>query len=96
MKLREKLKSAREKKKYSQTKLAKILGYSSGQFVSNWERGKSYPPVDRLAKMSILLDLDQEELIGLYLNELSHEKRLEFKKAIEFHKSRQLIASVKS
>ena len=88
MKLRDKLKVAREKKGYSQSKLAKVLGYSSGQFVSNWERGQSYPPVDRLAKMSLLLDLDHEELIKLYIIELGEEKKKAFKKALDFHLSR--------
>ena len=88
MNLRDKLKTAREKKGFSQAKLAKILGYSSGQFVSNWERGQSYPPVDRLAKMSLLLNLDHEELIKLYIVELGEEKKKAFKKALDFHISR--------
>jgi transcriptional regulator with XRE-family HTH domain len=88
MKLRDILKTAREKKGYSQSKLAKILGYSSGQFISNWERGQSYPPVDRLAKMSLIFDLDHEELIKLYVLELGEEKKRAFKKALDFHLSR--------
>lgn len=88
MKLKDKLKLARESKGFSQSKLAKVLGYSSGQFVSNWERGQSYPPVDRLAKMSLIFNLDHEELIQLYVLELSEEKKKAFKKALDFHLSR--------
>ena len=88
MKLKDKLKIARQDKGYSQSKLAKVLGYSSGQFISNWERGQSYPPVDRLAKMSLLFGLNHEELLRMYLIEIGEEKKKAFQKALDFHLSR--------
>ena len=88
MNLRERIKEARKKKGLSQQKLAKTLGYSSGQFVSNWERGLSYPPVDRLAKMALIFNFNEEELLEQYLEELIESKKKAFKKSLEFHKSR--------
>lgn len=45
MELKNFLKDARKRAGLSQGELAKILGYTTPQFVSNWERGKcSVPP----------------------------------------------------
>lgn len=88
MNLREKIKEARTEKGLSQQKLAKTLGYSSGQFVSNWERGLSYPPVDRLAKMALIFNFNEEEILKQYLEEIIAIKKKAFRKALDFHKSR--------
>ncbi len=85
MKLKNLIKIKRLEKKYSQAKLAKVLGYSSGQFVSNWERGESYPPMDRLAKMSLLFDLEKGILIELFLKEHAEARQKEYLKAYSFH-----------
>ncbi len=85
MKLKDIIKTKRVEKKYSQVKLAKLLGYSSGQFVSNWERGESYPPMDRLAKIALIFDIEKERLITLFLEEYSESKRKEYQKAYDFH-----------
>lgn len=85
MKLKDLIKRKRLEKKYSQAKLAKILGYSSGQFVSNWERGESCPPIDRLAKMSLIFDLDRKILIELFLKEHAESTEKEYLKAYDFH-----------
>ncbi len=85
MKLREIIKTKRIEKKYSQVSLAKALGYSSGQFVSNWERGESYPPMDRLAKISLLFNLEKENLVELFLKEYIDLKKEEYLKAYDFH-----------
>lgn len=93
MTIKEKIKQARKEKGLSQKKLAKVLGYSSGQFVSNWERGLSAPPVDRLAKMALIFNFDEEELLAQFLEELVESKKKAFKKAMDFHKSRADSAS---
>lgn len=85
MKLKDLIKENRQKQSMSQSRLAKVLGYSSGQFVSNWERGLSLPPVDRLAKISLLFNVDKEVLIQMYLEEISESKRKDFYKAYDFH-----------
>lgn len=84
-KLKDIIKMKRLEKGFSQSSLAKILGYSSGQFVSNWERGESYPPVDRLAKMSLLFEMDDIVLFNLYVEESVKEKKREYEKAHAFH-----------
>ena len=48
------LKEKREECGMSQLEVARQLGYSSPQFVSNWERGIVAPPIDTIA---ILIDL---------------------------------------
>jgi transcriptional regulator with XRE-family HTH domain len=85
MKLRDLIKQKRIEKGFSQAKLAKALGYSSGQFVSNWERGESYPPMDRLAKMSLMFDMDKNIFLKIFLQENSDSKTKEYNKAYAFH-----------
>ena len=59
----------RTKSGLSQTHLARKLGYSSGQFVSNWERGESAPPVDKLAELAESLRIPIEELVEFIIAE---------------------------
>jgi transcriptional regulator with XRE-family HTH domain len=87
MKLKDVLKLKRVEKGFSQEKLATLLGYTSGQFISNWERGESFPPIDRLAKLSLLFGYEDETLLNLFLKESSAAVTKEYVKAIEFHKS---------
>jgi transcriptional regulator with XRE-family HTH domain len=51
------LRKARTKKGLSQSEVAKRLGYSSPQFISNWERGLSSPPIPKLKKLCKIYDL---------------------------------------
>lgn len=53
----------------SQGELAEKLGYSSPQFVSNWERGVANPPVHKLAQLTRLLNIPSDELIETILTE---------------------------
>ncbi len=48
------LKEKRQELGLSQLEVARQLGYSSAQFVSNWERNLVAPPIDTLA---VLIDL---------------------------------------
>lgn len=57
---------------YTQIALAKKLGYSTSQFVSNWESGRSSPPLDALAQLIEILDVDQKEVVDILMNE-THE-----------------------
>lgn len=87
MKLKDLIKEKRIGIGMSQEKLATVLGYSSGQFVSNWERGESFPPIDRLAKLSLLFKIEDETLLNLFLKESEMSVKKEYLKALEFHKS---------
>lgn len=46
------LKLARESADLTQHDVAHALAYSSPQFISNWERGVSLPPLEVLPKLS--------------------------------------------
>lgn len=54
---------------YSQVDLAEILGYSSSQFVSNWERGLAAPPDASLQILIKLLSLSREMLISAMMED---------------------------
>jgi transcriptional regulator with XRE-family HTH domain len=73
------LKKSRESVGLSQTFVSSKLGYSSPQFVSNWERGLSHPPVKSLKKIAKLYKLKDKELFDVfvvsYLNEVETDLR---------------------
>ena len=57
------LKTARIESGLTQLEIAKKLGYSSSQFVSNWERGEALPPMDHFPKLASLLNITAKQLI---------------------------------
>ena len=59
---------------YSQGDIGKKLGYSSAQFISNFERGNCAPPLPALKTLVGLYKINVEEVIGLILKE--HESFL--------------------
>lgn len=61
------LKNAREKSNLTQADVARELGYSTAQFVSNWERGLSYPPLKALKTLSKLYKVNMDELFNAIL-----------------------------
>lgn len=63
------LKSARQKSGLSQHEVAKKLGYGTAQFISNWERGISNPPISNLKAISKLYKIDFEELSTRLINQ---------------------------
>lgn len=68
------LQSKRVKAGLSQGDVATKLGYSSPQFISNFERGLCAPPLNKMKLLVGLYDLNTEELIKLMLKE--EEKNL--------------------
>lgn len=66
------LKKKRELADVSQTELAKKLGYTSPQFVSNWERGLAAPPPEKMKVLVKTLRIPERELIEM-LTRLSRE-----------------------
>lgn len=48
----------------SQKDVAGKLGYSSPQFVSNWERGLCAPPTEALTTLIRLYDLSAKEVVA--------------------------------
>jgi len=75
------IKESRLQAGLSQSELGKQLGYSSGQFISNWERGVSYPPMDRLAMIIKTFKLNKTVVLNQYIEEITENKLTEFKDA---------------
>lgn len=67
-------KEAREKAGLTQKEVAQTLGYSSPQFISNWERGVCGVPMSALRELIRLYSLKTSEVIDLILE--SEEKTL--------------------
>lgn len=62
------LKEARQKKALSQRDISERLGYNTPQFVSNWERGLSAPPIESLNQISEILELDVSQVRNYVFN----------------------------
>jgi transcriptional regulator with XRE-family HTH domain len=80
------LKKCREKAGYSQTQVSAKLGYTSPQFISNWERGLSHPPVKSLNKLAKLYKVKGVELgeifIKTYVKEVEEDLRRQIKQVV--------------
>ncbi len=57
----------------SQAKLAKMLGYSSAQFISNIENGRSNIPKKKLKRLRRGLLIDVNRLIGAMMDDRNDE-----------------------
>ncbi len=64
----------------SQKDVAEKLGYSSPQFISNWERGLSTPPIKTVKKIAELYDVSIEEFSNLLLQDTLQQVTADFKK----------------
>ena len=82
MTLKEYLKKSRENAGLSQKEVANFLGYSSGQFVSNWERGLADPPVNIVKRLAKLYNVKSSEFLDIVI--LSAKQRI----LEEYRKSR--------
>jgi transcriptional regulator with XRE-family HTH domain len=63
--LSEYLKNARMEKCLTQSEVAIRLGFTSAQFVSNWERGITCPSVSTISKLIKIYSLDSNEVFRL-------------------------------
>lgn len=52
----------------SQAEVSEKLGYSSPQFVSNWERGLAKPPLFAMSKLMKLYSANAEEVLDQYIS----------------------------
>ncbi len=62
-------KKMRAERGLTQEEVSRFLGYSSKQIVSNWERGTCMPPLNKLAQLVKLLEMDKEIVMDIFLNE---------------------------
>ena len=73
------LKEKREKASLTQLDVARHLDYTSPQFVSNWERGVSLPPIDVLPKLAGLYGVSAKEMVDtmhkFHLQVVEHRKK---------------------
>ena len=63
------LQKRRIKADLTQIEVARKLGYSSAQFISNFERGLCSPPLKQLRKIENMYDIDPCELIKIMMKE---------------------------
>ena len=62
----------------TQSDVARRLGYSSPQFVSNWERGLANPPVFILRDLTKMYKVAADEMFDLLLEEIRAQLHREF------------------
>lgn len=74
--LREKRKAA----SLSQAQVAEALGYKSAQFISNWERGISSPPIETLRVVASLYKVAEEEMLQKIIDATIEDVRAELEK----------------
>jgi transcriptional regulator with XRE-family HTH domain len=68
-KLAEFLKSSRTSANLSQKDVSTKLGYGSSQFISNWERGVSQPPIKVLKVLSNLYKVEADKIFDVLLED---------------------------
>jgi transcriptional regulator with XRE-family HTH domain len=74
------LRERRVKAGLTQMDVATSLSYTTAQFISNWERGISMPPLETLPKISGLLKIPPKEIIAVisqYQEQLLAQSRKE-------------------
>lgn len=62
------LKDARQRAGLSQGQVARIFGFTTPQFISNWENGRSSPPMKHIAKLCRLYPIDAGQFFDLLVD----------------------------
>lgn len=70
----------------SQKDLSQILGYTSPQFVSNWERGLATPPIDKVKKICEVLYIPPSRIMDEFIKLTEVEVMSAFGKTVKFEK----------
>lgn len=65
---------------HSQMDVAKKLGYTSPQFVSNWERGLSSPPIHTLRKLTEFYKIPPDILFDVTLKTMISQATVDLRK----------------
>ena len=86
------LKKFRKQKGYSQQELAKVLHYGYTA-IANYESGRNEPSIDDLIRLSQVLDVTLEELVGMELSTEEIELVSAFRKLNAENKNRILDLS---
>lgn len=77
------IRKCREKSGLSQGDVADALGYSTAQFISNWERGLASPPLTTLPRLQKLIGIKVNTFINLYVAETRRMIRQEMRRHVE-------------
>ncbi len=77
--LSEFLKEKRTHSGLSQKEVADKLGYSSAQFISNWERGLSSPPMHTLRKLAEMYSVNVDEMFEVILESTLEQVRTDLR-----------------
>lgn len=62
----------------TQSEVANSLGYTSPQFISNWERGLANPPVFILRNLTKLYKVPADEMFSKLMEEIERDLHREF------------------
>ena len=76
-------KMARKSVGLTQKQVADKLGYDSSQFVSNWERGTSYPPPKAFRIICKLYTLDYNNMSHVFIDLMVENYRAELTKRMK-------------
>lgn len=72
------IKKKREEKDVTQWEVAEHFKYTTAQFVSNWERGVSTPPVRDIPELAMLIGVSKKDLAQRLKKAKIQEVELEF------------------
>ena len=81
------LKEKRIRAGLSQKEVAEKLGYSTAQFVSNWERGLSAPPVETLKVIAEMYKINLDEVFQVTLETAVNRLAVDLRKKFYSKKS---------
>jgi len=73
----------------TQAHLARKLGYKTPQYVSNWERGSSVPPLRKMLLLSHSLKIPAKDLISAIVTATEEQLRSELFRKIKYKKSKK-------
>lgn len=79
-KLAQFLKDKRTLSGLSQKDVATKLGYSTSQFISNWERGISQPPINTLRTLAQMYGVEAEQMFQVLLDTTMIQVQKDLKK----------------
>ena len=76
------LKNKRKLSGMSQKDVSNRLGYTTAQFISNWERGVSSPPMNILKKLAEIYQVGLEEFYDVLLQARIEEAKVDLHKKV--------------
>ena len=74
------LKTFRTNAGLSQKQVSETLGYGTPQFISNWERGISFPPVNAITRLAKLFKVDADFLFEELLETILKKEEIKLRK----------------